>query len=37
MPRLILYVLYGLGYLLIIGIVGSLVGRFIKHGNMGRD
>jgi uncharacterized membrane protein YeaQ/YmgE (transglycosylase-associated protein family) len=35
MPRLIAYVGLGLLYLLIIGIVGSFVGAFIKHGNMG--
>ena len=34
MPRLLLYVLFGLGYLLVTGIIGSMVGRFIKRGGM---
>jgi len=33
--RIIMYVGLGLLYLLVIGCVGSLVGAFIKHGNMG--
>jgi len=35
MPRLMVYMALGLLYLLVIGCVGSLVGAFIKHGNMG--
>jgi hypothetical protein len=34
--RLIVYLLMGLGYLLITGIVGSVVGRWIKSGSIGR-
>jgi hypothetical protein len=37
MPRLVLYLLYGLGYLLIAGIIGSMVGKFIKYGRMGGE
>jgi hypothetical protein len=37
MPRIVVYILGVLGYLLIVGIVGSLVGRFIKAGSIGRE
>ncbi len=37
MPRIVVYIIVVLGYLLITGIVGSLVRRFIKAGSMGRE
>jgi uncharacterized membrane protein YeaQ/YmgE (transglycosylase-associated protein family) len=37
MPRIIAYVGLGLLYLLVIGIVGSLVGKFIKGPDIGRE
>jgi hypothetical protein len=32
-----IYLFCGLGYLLIVGIIGSLVGKFIKHGKGGME
>jgi hypothetical protein len=37
MPRIIAYVGLGLLYLLVIGVVGSVVGAFIHKGSMGGE
>jgi hypothetical protein len=35
MPRILIYLLMGFGYLLVVGLIGVFVGRFIRHGKGG--